>query len=193
MQKQLNMLEGELGARAYGARFKPGDIVRQNWPWLGHYQVAFVYFQVRSWELHNELDYLCMPVPYGSHYNDVNWLPERYLVPAGGWFDVPSYDKLRESGIIGRYYRQHMGDPWEEGWPAEYMESIQRVNRTPTGAGSPFFKEGCPFPDMAPFAWERDIVAFLDTLPVKWYECTRDNWYEKFPEDSEAINGISKP
>ena len=190
MQKQLNMLEGDFGARVYGAKFKPGDVVRQNWPWLGHCNVAYVYFQVREFQRHDEAnDYLCMAIPYGSCMNDVSWIPEHYLVPIGRSFlPVRPYDLLKEDGIIGRYYNQHMGYPWEEGWPKEYMTNLweKDLHRVPTGAGSPFFKEGAPWPDQAPFAWEREIVEFLDTLPVKWYEVTRDNWYEKFPEDIKS-------
>jgi hypothetical protein len=184
---QASFLEGDYGAKVLGAKFRPGDIVRQNWPWIGHYQVVYPYFHVISWALDDAGHrYLCYAVPYGSCTNEITWIPEKYLVPLGFSFEVKSHKFLTDSGIIMRYYRQHCGDPWEEGWPAEYMAGIHRTLKVPCGAGSPYHETGCPWPDQAPFAWERELVEFLDSLPVKWYECTRDNWYEKFPEDKKG-------
>ena len=190
---QLSLLDGELGAKAFGAKFRPGEIVRQNWPWIGHYQVIYPYFHIQSWDQDEKgIRYLCRALPYGCCTGAITWFPEYYLVPLGRSFEVKSHQCLIDSGIVGRYYRQACGDPWEEGWPAEYMASIKRELKVPCGGASPYHKTGCPWPDQAPFAWEQEMVEFLDTQPVKWYECTRDNWYDKFPEDLKADNKIRK-
>jgi len=169
------------------AKFQVGDVVRQTSGRHGHFGIAYVYFHIHAWELHGEgMDYLCYALPYGSCPEmGPSWLEENSVVGLGFNWPVPE-------GTILRYYRQGMLMPnqHESGWPRQYMETLANsiCQSTWVGGASPYSTHmggpgECPWPYDAPFSWEQDLVEFLDTQPVKWWEVSRENWYEKFPQD----------
>jgi len=183
LTEQLSLFESEAGRKANGFKFRVGDVVRMNWPWLGHFQVAYPYHHVRAAEIHTTIGgheirhYLCHAVPYGACPAELTWIPEHYLISLGFSWLPPSYEVLTDHHDLVRSLRYGMGDPWDEGWPAEYMNTV---------SFQPNSFRGAKWPCHSPYDFERELVEFLDTQPVKWYEVARETWYDFFPNDRRS-------
>jgi len=165
---QMDFFSGEMGANLYHPKFKVGDIVRQNWPWGGMYQQAYVYWQITHVRLDCISDneprpsYQCEVAPRGWRF-DVMIFPERYLVDLGIWRPNPTKEEIE----------------------AEYADK-SRKNPNECVAHINHYEE-------QPYSFQKDLEAVFDSWPAQWREVTRGNWYEHFPEDLEADNNIRKP
>lgn len=164
---QMDFFSGEMAAKFYNPKFKEGDIVRQNWPWGGIYQQAYVYWQITHVRYDcmedDKPQYQCEVAPRGWCF-DLMIFPERYLVGLDIWRPNPTKEQIE-----AEYARKDRPDP---------NECLAHINHST---------------ESQPYSFQKDLEELFDSWPVKWREVTRGGWYDVFPEDLEADNNIRKP
>lgn len=113
-------------------KFKPGDIVRQSWPWIGRYEQIYPYLQVREQRYDIEagqMTYICASVPYGW-MPDAWWFREKDLFPTGLSWRIPTDEEIDSwFHAIGtnRYVAKINGHIHELPQEAELVEMLQTL------------------------------------------------------------------
>ncbi len=193
----VNFFETADGALANGARFLPGDLVLQSWPWIGRVQVCYPYWQVCSvaWiEDRDAIGYLCEPLPRGAHPASAHWFGDKDLYALGRRFQVPDRELLRWS--TSRSLRAPGSVGGDGPWAAAYHAALPRKrweDNRPVDA--PYLERRGPYPPFPPYEWERAIVEYLDALPLKWWDAYRSDYVAKaaaaFPERFRVLEYMS--
>ena len=182
-------------------RFRPGEIVRQTWPWIGCYDSIFPYWQVRFAQTGREMR------AQDLRNRHSKWSEQKIHRVAGEEaraYGPPDEVKFYCTAVpFGpfpeeiHWFRETDITPTGLSWRIPSWEDIEEWCRRTGQCSTLLAQLNGPHRHHAkpgesytpsfypPYEEEEELVQLLRTLPVPWSDVTHDKFYSLFPDGSE--------